>query len=81
MPINCLTFFLYNLYIFVWIQHSCLANTVFALDPSNKKTLVYKRMYNEEKVPFCHIQTRARPAGTFALSDQGIPFVIKHSNR
>ena len=26
---------LYNLYIFVRIQHSCLANTGFALDPSN----------------------------------------------
>ena len=24
-----------NLYIFVWIQHGCLANTLFALDPSN----------------------------------------------
>ena len=26
--------FLYNLYIFVWIQHSCSANTVFTSDPS-----------------------------------------------
>ena len=28
--------FLYNLDIFVWIQHGCLAKTVFALDPSNR---------------------------------------------
>ena len=21
--------------IFIWIQHSCLANTIFAMDPSN----------------------------------------------
>ena len=30
--------FLYNLYIFVWIQHSCLAITVSVLDldPSNR---------------------------------------------
>ena len=27
--------FLYNLYIFVWIQHSCLNKMVFTLDPSN----------------------------------------------
>ena len=27
--------FLYNLYIFVWIQQGCFANTVFALDSSN----------------------------------------------
>ena len=29
------TFFLYNLDIFVWLLHDCLANTVFILDPSN----------------------------------------------
>ena len=34
--------FLYNLYMFVWIQHACLANTVFALDPSNS---VVKRLW------------------------------------
>ena len=29
-------FFLYHLYIFVWIQHSCcFANMLFALDHSN----------------------------------------------
>ena len=33
--------FLYNLYIFVWIQHGCLANIVFVLDPSNS---VIKRL-------------------------------------
>ena len=33
--------FLHNLSIFVWTQHSCLANTVFALDPSNS---VIKRL-------------------------------------
>ena len=27
--------FFYTLYVFVWIQQGCLANTVFALDPSN----------------------------------------------
>ena len=27
--------FLYNPYIFVWIQHNCLANMVFALDSGN----------------------------------------------
>ena len=27
---------LYELDIFVWIQHGCLANTVFTLDPSNR---------------------------------------------
>ena len=30
-----MVFFLYNLYIFVWIQHGCLNNTVFALGPSS----------------------------------------------
>ena len=25
--------FLYNLYIFVWIQHACLVKIFFALDP------------------------------------------------
>ena len=34
--------FLYNLYIFVWIQHGCLANMVFAFDPSNS---VKKRLW------------------------------------
>ena len=27
--------FLYNLYIFVWIQHICIANRDFAVDPSS----------------------------------------------
>ena len=27
--------FLYNLYIFVWIQHICVANMVWPFDPSN----------------------------------------------
>ena len=34
--------FLYNLYFFVWIQHGCLANMFFALDPSNS---VIKRLW------------------------------------
>ena len=34
--------FLYNLYIFVWIQNGCFANTVFALDPNNS---VIKRQW------------------------------------
>ena len=33
--------FLYNLYILVWTKHGCLAEMVFALDPSNS---VIKRM-------------------------------------
>ena len=28
-------FFLYNLYIFVLIQHGCLANRILFLDPNN----------------------------------------------
>ena len=32
---TCMAIFLYNLYIFVCILHSCLANRDFALDPSN----------------------------------------------
>ena len=35
------SFLLYNQYIFVWIQHGCLANMGFALDPSNS---VIKRL-------------------------------------
>ena len=31
--------FLYNLYIFVWVQHSCFADTGFALDSSVMKRL------------------------------------------
>ena len=27
--------FQYNLYIFVWIQHGCLNNTVYAMDRNN----------------------------------------------
>ena len=38
---NKWSFFLYNLHIFVWIQHGYLANTVFALDLSNS---VIKRL-------------------------------------
>ena len=34
--------FLYNLYIFVWIQHGCIANTIYALDPNNS---VIKRLW------------------------------------
>ena len=37
--------FLYNLYIFVWIQCSCLANKVFCLDPSNLDSSVIKRLW------------------------------------
>ena len=35
--------FQYNLYIFVWIQHSCLTNNVYAMDPNNsyKEVVVY----------------------------------------
>ena len=32
--------FLYNLYIFDWLQHSYLVNLLFALDP-NKEVIVY----------------------------------------
>ena len=34
--------FLYDPYIFVWIQHGCLANMVFALNPNNS---VIKRLW------------------------------------
>ena len=34
--------FLYNLYIFVGIQHACLANAGFGFDPSNN---VIKRLW------------------------------------
>ena len=27
-----------SMYIFIWIQHGCLANMIFALDPSNSVT-------------------------------------------
>ena len=27
--------FQYNLYIFVWIEHGCLTNTVYVMDPNN----------------------------------------------
>ena len=37
-----MVFFLYNLYIFVCIQHSCLASTVLSLGPSNS---VIKRLW------------------------------------
>ena len=30
----------------IWIQHDCLANTIFALDPSNNVT---KRLWNSKK--------------------------------
>ena len=34
--------FQYNLYIFVWIKHSCLTNMVNAMDPNNS---VIKRLW------------------------------------
>ena len=34
--------FQYNLYIFVWIYHGCLTNTVYAMDPDNR---VIKRLW------------------------------------
>ena len=37
--------FLYNLYIFVWLQHGCLANRVFTnfiLDPNNSADTVWQ---------------------------------------
>ena len=34
--------FQYNLYIFIWIKHSCLTNTVYAMDPNNS---VIKRLW------------------------------------
>ena len=44
--------FLYNLYIFVWLQHSCLANTILALDLNNtvnriRNVHVFLNFYNE----------------------------------
>ena len=48
--------FQYNLYIFVWIKHGCLTNTVNALDPNNG---VIKRLWcifllNKKKWLICH---------------------------
>ena len=40
--------FQYNLYIFVWILHGCLTNTVYAMDPNNS---VIKRLWCS--CPFC----------------------------
>ena len=37
---------LYNLYIFVWIQHGYLANTGFALDPRNSVKKRFEVYYN-----------------------------------
>ena len=34
--------FQYNLYIFVWIQHGSITNTVYAMDPNNS---VIKRLW------------------------------------
>ena len=42
------SFFQYNLYIFVWIQHGCLTNRVFAVDPNNS---VIKRLWCMSIVP------------------------------
>ena len=42
--------FLYNLYIFVWIQHGFLDNTVLTLDSSNS---VIKRWCIKNKISFC----------------------------
>ena len=39
--------FLYNLYIFVWIQHGYLSNTFFALDPGSS---VIKRLWYNQLV-------------------------------
>ena len=47
--------FLYHLYIFVWIQHGCLANTVYALEYSNtvmKRLLcicLYLNLHKQQK--------------------------------
>ena len=38
--------FLYNLNFFVWIQHSCLANTVFGLNPSNSAIMRLRKLNN-----------------------------------
>ena len=38
--------FLYNVCIFVWIQQSCLTNTVLALDPSNSVIMRLKCSFN-----------------------------------
>ena len=47
--------FQYNLYIFVWIEHGCLTNTVYAMDPN---TSVIKRLWCisvTEKKTYGHI--------------------------
>ena len=42
--------FLYNLYIFVWIQHSCLDNLVIALDLSISVIRWFGVAYQNEKL-------------------------------
>ena len=42
--------FLYNLYIFVWTQHGCLVNTVFAFDPSIS-VIKKNKILNKTKTP------------------------------
>ena len=39
---KCIVIFQYNLYIFVWILHGCLTNTVYAVDPNYS---VIKRLW------------------------------------
>ena len=55
--------FLYKLYIFVWIQHGCIPNTVYALDPKNSvikrlwcimtKAILYKKK-RKKNISKCH---------------------------
>ena len=50
-------FFLYNLYIFVLIQHSYLANMGFVLDPSNN---VIKRLWCNHYMPSAEENMKVR---------------------
>ena len=41
--------FLYNLYIFIWIQHGCLVKMAFALDPSNCGVIIFSLSEKKKK--------------------------------
>ena len=62
--------FLYNLDTFIWIQHGCLPNTVFTLDPSNHfiKRLCCNLIWaaSREKVPLNMHKCRPRSSSSWA---------------
>ena len=60
----------YNLYIFDWIQHDCLANTVFAVDSGNiviKRLLLFMVIFLYDLYIFVWIQHGCLPSMVFAV--------------